>query len=464
MYSPIHPSRIYSLHRVDHREVVVSRLPNRRLVAARTAARLTQEALAELANAQVGRDTATQGAMDADYISKLERGIHTWPGKDYRRALRAVLGAPSDADLGFYSTRSRTATVVGDLSEAAPRSDDVKRQAFLRAVAATVAGMAVGDPAAEALGRVAGSDIPSRVGATEVQHIDHAIDVFGHWQDLYGGGVCADAIAGQVRWALALLNAGSTDKISNDLHRSVGFLIDVAGWGAFDAGHHDLARRYFRLALHCAEQADDWGLRANVLSDMARQAIYIGRPDDGLSLIELALVRQDRQTPTARAMLSTVRARTLAVLARGEDSYRAVMTAEEQFTDHDPSEDPPWIAYFDAADLAGDTGHALIDVALTGRHIDDARERLCQSVRSYSPSQARARAFSLGKLAILELNVGDPEAGIDYGRQALTAEGPLHSRRAKDDLVRVRSAVYPHRRLAGAAELRSRLIQVLRST
>jgi transcriptional regulator with XRE-family HTH domain len=281
-------------------------------MAARAAARLTQESLAELANAQVEAATGKPGAMDADYVSKLERGVHRWPGKHYRQALRAVLRADTDRDLGFYSTRRRAVTGGGDLSETAQGGDDVKRQAFLRAVAASIAGMAIGDPIAEAVGRAATGGTPARLGATDVQQVDHAINLFGEWQDLYGGGVCKDAIAGQVTWATGLLNASATDKVKNDLYRSVGFLVDVAGWGAFDVGDHDTARKYFNLALHCAEQAGDWGLRANVLSDMARQAIYVGRPDDGLSLIELAQVRQDRQTPTVRAMLSTVHARTLA--------------------------------------------------------------------------------------------------------------------------------------------------------
>lgn len=438
--------------------------PNHRLVAARAAARLTQEALADLANAQVERDTATPGAMDADYISKLERGVHTWPGKDYRRALRTVLGASSDAELGFYSKRSRAATVVGDSSEAVPGSDDVKRQAFLRAVAATVAGMTAAEPAAEAVARAAEGDTPARVGTTELRQVEHAIDVFGQWQDLYGGGMCEDAIAGQVRWALALLGARCSGTVRTELHSSVGFLVDIAGWGAFDAGHHDTARRYFRVALHCAEQADDWGLRANILSDMARQAIYLGRADDGLSLIELAQVRQDRLTATARAMLSTVQARALSGLTRGEDCYRAVRTAEDHFSDHDPNENPPWITYFDAADLAGDAGHALFGVALAGSHVEHARDRLRQSVASYAPTQARARAFSLGKLAILELTAGDPARGVHYGQRALDAEAPLRSRRAKDDLVGVRRALERHSSLPEAAELRTRLTHALRST
>jgi transcriptional regulator with XRE-family HTH domain len=432
-------------------------------VAARTAARLTQESLADLANVQVEQDTGKCGAMDADYVSKLERGVHRWPGKDYRHALRAVLGARTDLDLGFYSTRRKTATVVGGPSEVAQGSHDVNRQAFLRALAATVAGMTVGDPIAEAIGRAATGDTPSRVGLTEVQQVDHAINLFGEWQDLYGGGVCKDAIAGQVKWATSLLSASATDKVKNELYRSVGFLVDVAGWGAFDAGYHEQARQYFQLALSCAEQANDWGLRANVLSDMARQEIYVSRPDDGLSLIELAQVRQDRQTPTVRAMLSTVHARTLAKVNRGEDCYGAVIAAEDHFSNQNTDNDPPWITYFNAADLAGDAGHALLDVALTGKYIDDARNRLRRSIASYSPTQARARAFSLGKLAILELNVGDASQGIIYGEQALSAEAPLKSRRAKDDLAEVRKALSKRADVTGAAELRSRLTQVLKS-
>ncbi|MGH3621294.1 MAG: XRE family transcriptional regulator, partial [Sciscionella sp.] len=224
------------------------------------------------------------------------------------------------------------------------------------------------------------------------------------------------------------------------------------------------ARQYFTLALSCAEQANDWGLRANVLSDMARQAVYVGRPDDGLSLSELARVRQDRQTPTVRAMLSTVHARTLAKVNRGEDCYGAVLAAEDSFSNQNPGEDPPWITYFNAADLAGDAGHALLDVALTGKHVDDTRERLLQSVDSYSPTQARARAFSLGKLAILELNVGEAGQGIAYGEQALSAEAQLKSRRARDDLAEVRTALGKRADSTGATELRSRLTQALEST
>lgn len=436
--------------------------PNQRLAAARMAAGLTQEQLAEAANAEVEALTGRPGGMDADYISKLERGVHTWPNKHYRQALRQVLDVVSDADLGFYSSRTRRATVGSAVvSPAVEGIDDVNRQAFLRALAATVAGVAVGDPIAEAISRPASGQVPARVGQAEVGQLNHAIEVFGGWQDLYGGGVCRDAIAGHVSWATQLLGANATEATKTELYRTVGFLVDVAGWGAFDAGYHDAARNYFKLALHCAEQGNDWGLRANVLSDMARQAIYVGRPDDGLSLVELAQVRQDRQAPTVRAMLSTVRARALAKLNRPQECQAAVRAAEDHFAAHQPQDDPDWITYFNEAHLYGDTGHAMLDVALHDQYVSDTRERLHRAVTSYSSEQARSRAFAVGKLAMLELVKGDAQAGILHAQQALAADAPLRSARAVDDLKTLDTALSLRSGIAGAEDVREQIRQAV---
>jgi transcriptional regulator with XRE-family HTH domain len=436
--------------------------PNERLSGSRLAAGLTQEQLAEAANAQVEAVTSHAGGMDADYISKLERGVHTWPNKHYRQALRHVLSATTDADLGFYSSRSRRATVGGvRASPAVEGIDDVNRQAFLRALAATMAGVAAGDPIAEAISRPSSGQVPARVGQAEVDQLGHAIEVFGGWQDLYGGGVCRDAIAGHVSWATRLLDAEATDDTKTALYRTVGFLVDVAGWGAFDAGYHDAARKYFHLSLYCAEQGNDWGLRANVLSDMARQAIYVGRPDDGLSLVELAQVRQDRQTPTVRAMLSTVQARALAKLHRAQECQAAVRAAEDHFTARHAADDPDWITYFNEAHLYGDTGHAMLDVALHDQYISDTRERLYRAVTSYTADQARSRAFAVGKLAILELAKGDPQAGVLHARQALLADAPLRSARAVDDLKALDTALSFRADVDGAEEVREQIRQTM---
>ena len=341
----------------------------------------------------------------------------------------------------------------------------MNRHEFLQAFAATVAGMAVGDPVAEALSRPTTGVVPTQVGQTEVEQVTHAIGVFGGWQDRYGGGACRDALGGHVAWARKLFGAEADEPTKQALYRAVGFLIDVAGWGAFDAGYHDAARAYFKLALHCAEQGNDGGLRANVLSDMARQAIYLNRPDDGLSLIELAQVRQDRQTPTVQAMLSTVRARALAKLDRPQDSQRPVRRAEDCFAGHQPDDNPGWITYFNEAHLYGDTGHAMLDVALDGHYVNDTRDRLHRAITSYPAEQARSRAFAVGKLALLELTKGDPQAGVLHARQALTADTPLRSARATDDLQALDKALSIRSATSGAQEVREQIQRtVTRST
>lgn len=127
--------------------------PNRRLTDARLDAGLTQGQLAELANREVELATGRVGAMDADYISKLERGVHTWPNKRYRHALRAVLGIASDRDIGFFSARWM-------------RGNDVRRADFLRlpgvAVAGTVAGLPVAGPTANATAVAAVGEVTER--------------------------------------------------------------------------------------------------------------------------------------------------------------------------------------------------------------------------------------------------------------------------------------------------------------
>ncbi len=50
------------------------------------------------------RDLTAQ-CVDHRWIGKLERGEHRWPSEERRAALRLVLGAASDTDLGLYSPR-----------------------------------------------------------------------------------------------------------------------------------------------------------------------------------------------------------------------------------------------------------------------------------------------------------------------------------------------------------------------
>lgn len=75
---------------------------NHALSGARRARRLTQAQLAERVSARLGLDPP----LDGNYVSKLERGVHTWPNADYRTAFRKERGVRTDAERGFYCSRS----------------------------------------------------------------------------------------------------------------------------------------------------------------------------------------------------------------------------------------------------------------------------------------------------------------------------------------------------------------------
>ena len=74
----------------------------KRLEAGITESQVAEE-IARLVTAQTGHDLA----IDGNYVSKLERGVITWPNRAYRQAFRTLFHAMDDAELGFYSSRTR---------------------------------------------------------------------------------------------------------------------------------------------------------------------------------------------------------------------------------------------------------------------------------------------------------------------------------------------------------------------
>ncbi|MGC9671012.1 hypothetical protein ACNTMW_31245 [Planosporangium sp. 12N6] len=69
---------------------------------------MSRQELAEALNLHVLNATGRVVALDGNYVGKLERGEHRWPRADYRAAFRAVLGAATDSELGFFVLRRST--------------------------------------------------------------------------------------------------------------------------------------------------------------------------------------------------------------------------------------------------------------------------------------------------------------------------------------------------------------------
>ncbi|MGQ0719616.1 MAG: helix-turn-helix domain-containing protein [Pseudonocardiales bacterium] len=412
---------------------------------------LSRQELAELVNAWVWDHHDKMVELSANYIGQLERGKIRWPGKVYREALRAILGVSTDAALGFVNARRARAVV---------KLEDVDRKQFLHTTLGLGTLAALG-PVAALLEGSEPTPIPARIGATEIEQIHTAAQVFSSWDFTYGGGLAREAVMGQLRWSAGLLDASCPARLRPELFSAVGDLAHRAGFMAFDAGAHEDARRVLGFALACAEQADDWHLRAYVLDSMALQAIWTGRPDDGLTLTEHALVRADRLTETGLAMLHTDRGRALAKMRRVSETLTAVGTAEDHFAHSTPANDPPFLANYNAAFLAGNTGHALFDLALAGHNLAHATDRLTAAAAGHTASHARSRAICLTKLASLTMATGDPLQAATIGTGALDAAGTIRSRRTTDNLRELARYAVTHQHLDEVAHLRQRIATTL---
>ncbi|MGH3754010.1 MAG: XRE family transcriptional regulator [Pseudonocardiaceae bacterium] len=415
---------------------------------------LSRQELAELVNAYAWEHHDKVLYHSANWVGQLERGKIRWPGTVAREALRAILGVPTDAALGF----------TGDprSARAAEELDKVDRQQLIRTgVSLGVSALLLEGPVVALLEISEPTPTPRRIGATDIEQVRTASARLASLDFTYGGGPVRDAVMGQLRWAAGLRNATCPARLRPALYSAIGDLANRAGCVAFDVGAYEDARRVFRFALACAEKAEDWDLRAYVLDCMALLEIRAGRPDEGLTLVEHGLVRADRLPATQLSMLHTTRGRALARMRRVNETRTAIGTAEDHFARSTPANDPPLLANWNAAFLAGNTGQALFDLAMLDRNPARATDRLTAAVAGHTAGHARSQAICRTKLASLTMATGDPIQAATIGHAALDAAGTLHSRRVSDDLRELARYAAEHQHLEEVAHLRHRIATVV---
>ncbi|OEV13013.1 helix-turn-helix domain-containing protein [Streptomyces nanshensis] len=416
--------------------------------------------------------------VSGDVILDLEKARYPWCKLDLAHRLDEVLDTggvfgrawpmvfnPADAeesgrDAGerrrgkqVGAKRVRSGRILGgDDSTSRPGSDPVLRRSFLH-----VSGAAALTPI-EAFAPTQ-LTLPDAIGSPHIEQVKKIATDVSAWDNRFGGGgLVADVAGTAMDWSQGLLRIPCAEHLRADLLSAVARLGIVVGASAFDAYAHQQATNAFVFAAHCAEEADEWHLRAKSFSFLARQAIWIRRPDDGLTYAEKGLVRADRITPTERAMLHTARARAFGKLGHVRECMAAVGQADDAFAQAAPENDPPWMRYYDAAQHAGDTAHALFDLAvLAGQDPGRAARRFDTAVKGHGDAYRRSRAISRTKFASLLMAKSDPRQAAAVGHEALDEAGTLTSRRAADDLRQLAAFSAKHPTIPEASALRKRI-------
>ncbi|MFI2736624.1 XRE family transcriptional regulator [Streptomyces sp. NPDC018711] len=308
--------------------------------------------------------------------------------------------------------------------------------------------------------------IPEKITSREIRQLQQIAAGLHSWDNTYGGGGLIGQFAtDSMQWAIRLLPVSCPPSQRPDFLGAVARLGLVAGASQFDVYRHDDARLAFKVAVECAEEGQHWHLRAKGYSFLARQAIWVGNADDGLTHAEKGLVRSDRLTASERAMLHTARARAFGKMRNVQQTIAAVGAADDAFAQRRPEDEPPWMAYYDDAQHSGDTAHALWDLAVGIDNYDPAQagQRLTAAVQGHGQGFARSKAMSCTKLASLMMRRGDPREAASVGRKALALSGGLTSLRAADDLRQLGQFAGRYPKIQEAADLKKEIGATLRS-
>ncbi|MGH3771359.1 MAG: helix-turn-helix domain-containing protein [Pseudonocardiaceae bacterium] len=441
----------------------MSACPNEAFRHARRTRALTQGQLAARVAELVEQATERGCGIDADYISKIERGTIRWPSTAYRAAFRTLLGATSDADLGLYCPRSTDATLIVAPSLVAPAivggkptwAEDavIDRDLISYANAATIGALSAHLPnlLRGALHRTA---VPARINEHHVEQLKRVVEFFQRSDLLFGGGMSRNAAAGQLEWACDVLDKSAmSDTVRRSWQSTTARLADVAGYMSFDCGDDIAARRFFLVALQLAAEAGDVQQRVHTLTSAARQAIHLDRNDLGRDLMRLAHAEDRRLSPVARAVLTIVESRAFGREADIAGVERTVGQADDLFGQRaaDP-DDPTWVWYYDNAQMTGDGGSALLHAAMRSgdaRIAGMARQRLQAAHDLYPADAARPHSHCLLKVACLTLRFDDPHRGLTLAEQALDTAASLRSTRIAEDVRMLAKTAAPLERDAG---------------
>jgi hypothetical protein len=148
-----------------------------------------------------------------------------------------------------------------------------------------------------------------------------------------------------------LATAGAESTALKDLQVTVAELGEVAAWLAYDAEHQDLSRRLATDSLLLTRVSGDTAMERFVLSHLAMQAVYTGRPAEALAISDRVLAEHPRSRRVG-AMFRLRRARALGGLGAGQEALDTLHRARSDLMDGTGNNDPDWTWWLHEAELS----------------------------------------------------------------------------------------------------------------
>lgn len=305
--------------------------------------------------------------------------------------------------------------------------------------------------------------VRGRLGLGEVRQVEARTRTFRALDYRYGGGWCADAVAVQQLWASRLLDGVCGDAVRRRLSAALADLTNLVGWTAFDSGRADLAHAAFDRALDLAGAGDDVVLVSNICYRKGRVFLHYDRPRQALGVFRRG--EHAAAVGGSSLMLSVLRANMAWAYAKLGDSGQAIAwldRARAAFEEADPTDVPPYAAFFGETDLMAMAGTVHNELATTADpgYAAAAITELTHVVDSYPSAMARSKAFCLTMLATSHLVGGDADQAIQVADAALTGAASLNSTRLTDRLRPLWTQAHRRRTNTDARDLADRIAEL----
>jgi tetratricopeptide (TPR) repeat protein len=273
------------------------------------------------------------------------------------------------------------------------------------------------------------SDRPAqqRVGMRDVRAIRDAAATFMQLDFKYGGGHGHKALRHYFRHeVLPLLSASYSEKVGTALFGAAAEVSQLLAWTAYDSGNHRLAHRYLTSTLRLSQVIDDRMFGARILGNLSHQANYLGNHTQAIQLARAAVEgAKGRATPRAMANYWAMEARALSNAGDRTGASLAMNQSERHFERAEGVDDPPWLSYFDDAELLGEFCHCFRDLRMRREAVEHAQ----RAVDSTDPQYARTLGFCRMVLAQSQLLNGELEAAVTTASLAVDGGDSLQSSR-----------------------------------
>ncbi|MFJ2241740.1 XRE family transcriptional regulator [Streptomyces sp. NPDC087859] len=253
---------------------------------------------------------------------------------------------------------------------------------------------------------------------------------------------------GQLATETELLETGRyTPALGMRLHTPAASLSQTIA--AFDLRRHTHTSQNWIAGLHHAHAAGDRDLGSGLLGDLAYQAAWRRDHTTAANILHHALTRV--QNPAARCLLQLRLARTIA--ARGDGSERGAvlraLTSAEHHLNDAGTDRPSWCTWVSEADLAVDSGQALLDLGDTRR----AHQLISEGEHLLPPTRDKTKGVFLAYRAASYLDLKEPEPAAAAATQSLLLARRIGAPRCARLVDNLLPRFEPYARAHGVPEL-----------